>query len=283
MRAELTRFFRTPKGLLILVLLLILGYALTAHGLAIAHAVAVVLSAVAAAALIDAPILRWREGKWVIPDGALLTGMIVAMVLSPFERWYVAAITAGVAVASKYVVRTRSANVFNPAALALVATFYVFDTAQSWWGALPDKGTPGLVVLMATGIFITQRVNKIPLVLSFFGVYYALFTVAAFGGDPAHVAELYRSPDLQAALFFAFFMLTDPPTSPPKPADQLVNGALAGVMSFAAFEVFGAADFLLAGLLIANLWEAWRRIRARRSRGQRSRVLPTGYAVETFD
>ena len=36
---------------------------------------------------------------------------------------------------------------------------------------------------------------------------------AAFAGDPAHVEELYRAPDLHAALYFAFFMVTDPPTS----------------------------------------------------------------------
>ena len=28
------------------------------------------------------------------------------------------------------------------------------------------------------------------------------------------VAEIFRAPDLHAVLFFAFFILTDPPTSP---------------------------------------------------------------------
>lgn len=272
MLAETTRFFRTPKGLLILVLLVLLGVAVTADGVGVTRAAPVLLSAVAAAIIVDAPILRWREGRWVIPDGAILTGMIVAMVLSPFERWWVAAITSALAIASKYVIRTRSANVFNPAALALVVTFYLFDTAQSWWGAVPDSGLVGLAALTATGLFITQRVNKIPLVLSFFGVYYSLFTITTFVGDPGHLAEVYRTPDLEAALYFAFFMLTDPPTSPPKHGDQLVNGGIAAATSFAVFELVGAAYFLLAGLLVANLWEARRRVRTRKQRRARTFV-----------
>ncbi|HEV8410484.1 MAG TPA: hypothetical protein VGQ30_08240, partial [Gemmatimonadaceae bacterium] len=86
-----------------------------------------------------------------------------------------------------------------------------------------------------------------------------LFTITAFVGDPAKVVDMYRAPDLHAALFFAFFMLTDPPTSPPKERDQLVYGAITAAVSYAVFELIGAAYFLLAGLLVANIWEAARR------------------------
>jgi Na+-translocating ferredoxin:NAD+ oxidoreductase RnfD subunit len=177
-------------------------------------------------------------------------------------------VTSVVGVASKYVARVGNANVFNPAALALVATFYVFDTGQSWWGALPELPAVALVVLFATGIFITRRVNKTAGVLAFLGCYYALFTATAFVGDPGRVAELYRAPDLHSALFFAFFMVTDPPTSPPKQRDQVTFGAIVAVASYVTFELLGAAYFLLAGLLVANVWEAWRKVR--RSRARRS-------------
>src|SRR5205807_6195160 len=116
------------------------------------------------------------------------------------------------------------ANIFNPAAFALVATFYVFNTAQNWWGALPEMHPAAIVVLFAAGIFITDRVNKLPLVLSFIGVYYLLFTIAAFVGNPREVAEIFRAPDLQAALFFALFILTDPPTSPARYPHQILCG-----------------------------------------------------------
>ena len=262
----LSRFFRAPKGLLIVVLAILT--VLAAIGEGVARVAPGLAGAIVAAALVDAPILRVRESEWVVPDGAMLTGWIVALILSPHEPWYFAAVTAVVGVVSKYVARIGNANVFNPAALALVATFYVFDTGQSWWGALPNISPVALIALFATGIFITRRVNKLPAVLSFLGSYYLLFTFASFVGDPGRVAALYRAPDLHAALFFAFFMVTDPPTSPPKQREQLMFGAITGVASFAFFELIGAAYFLLAGLLVANAWEAVRRVRARAGRSR---------------
>jgi Na+-translocating ferredoxin:NAD+ oxidoreductase RnfD subunit len=258
---SLTKFFKTPKGLLVIALAVLIpvagahsGFAVVAPGVA---------AAAIAAVLVDAPILRYRDKEWSFPSGALLTGLLVAMVLSPFGSWKVAAATAAIGVLSKYVARGRSANVFNPAALALVVSYFAFDTGHSWWGALPELPILALTALFVTGVFITDRVNKMPAVLAFLGVHFLLFTVTAFVGDPAKVAELYREPDLHAALFFAFFMVTDPPTSPPKARDQIAFGVITAVVSYLVFELVGAVYFLLAGLLVANGWEAWRRYRVR--------------------
>lgn len=256
---RLQKFFRTPKGLLILVLSALLAVA--AFGTGFARVAPGLIAACVVAMIIDAPILRYREGEWQFPSGALLTGMLVAMVLSPFQTWHIAAVASAVAIVSKYVARTRSANVFNPAAIALVITYYVFNerTGQSWWGALSEMHPLAMIALFATGLFITSRVNKIPAVLAFLGVYYLLFTIASYVGDPGHVAGMYRAPYLQMALFFAFFMVTDPPTSPPKQRDQIVFGVIVGVASFAIFELYHWIFFMLAGLLVGNAWEAARR------------------------
>jgi Na+-translocating ferredoxin:NAD+ oxidoreductase RnfD subunit len=252
------QFFRTPKGLLLIILVILLPLAAPSEG---ARLVAPGLAgAVIVAGLIDAVILRWMRGEWEFPSGAVLTGLLVVMVLSPREPWYVPASTAALAVVSKYIIRTRSANVFNPAALALVITFYIFNTAQNWWGALPEVAPIALLALFATGAFIVDRVNKIPLVLVFLGAYFALFTLTAFLRDPGKVVEIFRAPDLHAVLFFAFFILTDPPTSPVKYRDQLICGAIVAVVSYVIFEWVGAAYYLLAGVLVGNVWEAWHRV-----------------------
>ncbi len=253
------RFFRTPKGLLIIILAVLVALAAPHEGIAlVAPGLA---SAIIVAGLIDVLILRRTRNTWEFPSGAVLTGLLVAMVLTPHEPWYVPACTSAVAVASKYLVRTRSANVFNPAALALVITFYIFNTGQSWWGALPEITPLALVVLFVAGAFIADRVNKVPLVLVFLGTYFMLFTLAAFTRDPGKVAEIYRAPDLHAVLFFAFFFLTDPPTSPVKYSGQLICGVIVAVVSFAIFEWLGVAYYLLAGVLAGNIWEGWHRWR----------------------
>ena len=255
------KFFKTPKGLLTIVFAVLLILAVPVEGAALVAPGLV--SAVAAAAVADVFILRYRRA-WEYPSGAVLTGIIIAMVLSPHVSWWVAAVTSFIAIVSKYLFRSRSANIFNPAALALVVSFYAFGTGQSWWGSLPDAPPVMWAVLIATGVFIANRVNKMPMVLAFMGVYYTLFTVNAFVGDPRTVAEVFRTPDLQAALYFAFFILTDPPTSPVKYQDQIVCGAIVAVTSYVLFAFVGAVYYLLAGVLVGNVWEAWNRWRSRR-------------------
>jgi Na+-translocating ferredoxin:NAD+ oxidoreductase RnfD subunit len=139
--------------------------------------------------------------------------------------------------------------------------FCLLPVGQSWWGALPDVSPEWLrATLLAGGIYITNRVNKIPLVLSFLGTYFCLFTAAAYLGDPGAVAEIFRSPDLDAVLFFALVILTDPPTSPARYRGQWIFGIMTAVIGFAVFQEFGVAYFLLAGVLAGNLWEAWCRV-----------------------
>jgi Na+-translocating ferredoxin:NAD+ oxidoreductase RnfD subunit len=165
-------------------------------------------------------------------------------------------------------IRTRLVNVFNPAAFALVSVMSVLPTAQSWWGALPDVSPVWLrVALLAGGIYIADRVNKMPLVASFLGAYFVLFTGTAFLGDPRRVAEIFRSPDIEAVLYFALIILTDPPTSPAKYKDQWICGIIVAAVSYAVFEIFGVVYFLLAGALAGNVWAAWRRVHRRSQSG----------------
>jgi Na+-translocating ferredoxin:NAD+ oxidoreductase RnfD subunit len=258
---SLRRFARTPKGLLLIVLAVLIVIAAPSEGMmTVAPGL---LSAMAVAGAIDGLVLRLRRGRWEFPDGALLTAMLVAMVLSAQQPWYYAPVTAAVAIASKYLIRSRAANVFNPAALAIVATFYLFGTGQSWWGALPNVHPAAQAAMVASGLFIADRVNKMPLVLAFLGCYYALFTITAFVSAPASSAEIFRTPDLQAAFFFAVFILTDPPTSPVRYRDQIICGAIVAVVSYAVFVWVGAVYYLLAGVLVGNIWESWRRISSR--------------------
>lgn len=250
------RFLRTPKGLLILGFAFLLIPAIRNQRLDLVAPR--LLGSMAAAMALDAIIIRRRRSRWHFPDGAMLTALIVAMILDPHEPWYVGAVTSMIAVVSKYALRVRKANVFNPAALALVIAYYLFGSAENWWGAVPDARF-GIAVVLVVGVIIAQRVDKTPAMFAFLIVYYALASALAFLGDPAKVAELYRSPDVNAAAFFAVFMVTDPPTSPSRTRDQVTFGAITGVVALAAYRIIGSAYYLLAGVLVANAWDAWRR------------------------
>ncbi|MFO0093483.1 MAG: hypothetical protein ACK54K_04180, partial [Gemmatimonadaceae bacterium] len=186
----------------------------------------------------------------------------------PYVGWRVAAATGALGIVAKHLLRVKRANVLNPAAAGLVASYFAFDTGQNWWGALPELPTAWIALVLVTAAFMTWRLNKLTLALAFLGVHFTLATVAAYLGDPARVAELYRAPDVHMALFFAGVMATDPPTSPPHPREQLHYGAIAALAGFLLYLSVGAVYFLLGGLLVANLWEGgrkWRRVRARRA------------------
>jgi Na+-translocating ferredoxin:NAD+ oxidoreductase RnfD subunit len=250
------RFLRTPKNLLTVVFLplLALGGATLGWTTVAAH----VGSAVAGACLAELLALRVRHVAWRWPSSALLSGLIVAFVLGPETPWAVTLIVGALATFSKHLLRTRRGHIFNPAALALLLSIPLFATAQSWWGALPDLAWPWLLVLLLGGALVVERVDKFPLVLAFMGAYFSLFTLVAFI-DPARVAEMFRAPFLQAALFFACFMLTDPPTSPGRDAEQVPIGILVAMTSCAA-QLLGAGQaYLLIGILLGNVALAGRR------------------------
>ncbi len=260
MSMSLRHWLRSPKGQLIVLFVPLLLRAATGHSTSIPEVMPVLIGGLLGAIAVDLPVLRWKKGRWVVPDGAILTGLIVAMILSPHERWWVSALTAAIGTASKYVLRTRGANVLNPAALGLVASFYLFQAGQSWWGSMTEVRMAWIGLLLIVGVYISDRVNRLPAAITFLLVYYALFTVTTFTSDAPGLAEVYRPPDLQMTLYFAFFMVTDPPTSPSRARPQVIFGAMTAVVAYLVFTFVGAVWWLPGGLLAANVWEGARRV-----------------------
>ncbi|MBI4494521.1 MAG: RnfABCDGE type electron transport complex subunit D [Chloroflexi bacterium] len=256
-----TLFLRTPKGQVLVVFLALLAIAGPAEGSRATLALHV-LGAVLAACLVDLPFMRAETRRWQVPTSALLTGLIVAMILAPGAPWYVGMLASSAGILGKQLIRTEREHLFNPAALGLLFVGVAFGSGESWWGALANVPWPWLAVLLLGGAFITDRLNKFPLLLAFGGAYFGLWTLVSYL-DPRAAAELFRAPFLQAALFLAFFMLTDPPTSPNRYGDQVWFGLVAAVVACAAALLGAGQLFLLVGVLAANAWLGARRLRQR--------------------
>jgi Na+-translocating ferredoxin:NAD+ oxidoreductase RnfD subunit len=251
---------RTPKGELLLIFGVL--FALAGGADHLANLAAAVLTA----CVIDGVCMWLEAGRPRFPTSALLTALIVFFILAPSESWLVVAWTAGFAVVAKRLIRVRRDHVFNPAALALVWAPLAFGSGESWWGALAELPGPWTVVLCVMGVLLVDRLNKLPLVLTFLVAYFGAFTAISLS-QPQLVAEMFRPPFLQAALFLAFFMLTDPPTSPNRYADQVGYGVLAAAGAVGA-QLLGLGQvYLLIGTLLANIGlaglRAWRRQQVR--------------------
>ena len=122
----------------------------------------------------------------------------------------------------------------------------------------------------AAGWLVVGRVRKWPIVLAFLASYFALFAAATFVVGPPEVAEIFVGADLLAVVYFASFILTDPPTSPARAPAQVASGAVVAGASVAVFLWTGAAHFLLSGVLVGNLAEAIRRVWVSRIRRRRA-------------
>ncbi len=195
---RLKRAIRSPKGNL---LLIFGGLAVVAIAVQdSSRALPSVVLAVLAAATADIIIQRIGRRMWVFPTAGILSGIIVAMVLSPYESAIIAPIAGILAITTKHLFRARLTNIFNPAALALVIVAVLFSSIQSWWGATPDAGWGGVFLIGGIGWYTADRVNKLPMVLMFLGTFYLLATGMSFVSSSPEIASVFRSPDLHAAL-----------------------------------------------------------------------------------
>jgi len=243
------KFLRTPKGTLTAVFAVLLAIVGTATGWAVVapHLLVAIVGACGVEVL--ASMLTGKKLTW--PSGALLSGAIVAMILAPETPMIETLWVAGLVTASKYLLTTNRGHIFNPAALALLVSIPLFATGQSWWGAGGDMAWPFVVLVVACGGLIVDRINKFPMVLTFAGLYFGIFTLIGLI-QPSLVAEMFRAPFVQSAAFLGVFMLTDPPTSPGRSVEQVWFGALAAVTACVS-QLMGAGQaYLLIGVLVPN-------------------------------
>lgn len=248
-------FLKTPKGYLLWILIVLA--AIAAFGSDGVKGFGNAAIAIGTALVLDLIVGLFYKKKRFFSDGGLLTGLIVALVLSSTTPWYGVVGTTVIAIISKHVLRIKRKPIFNPAALGLLVASFTFASGQSWWGGLPNLPAWCLLFVVVGGFLLTSRINKFPQVLSFLGVYFGLFLVLGVYnlGD---AADALRVPYVNLALFLAFFMLTDPPTSPVAYKDQVWFGVITAIVSVLVYTIAGGVGFLLVGLLVANAWNALR-------------------------
>ena len=208
--------------------------------------------AVSAGLIVDFLICTMKNRK-SSKDGTIITGLIISLILSFTTPWTIVAGTSVIAILSKHLFVYKKKPIFNPAAFGLLVSIIIFHTGQSWWGAFGDLPWWMILLLLIGGFKVTERVNKFPQVFTFLGTTFVLlFLMGIFHIGSA--ADALRPPFINAALFFGFFMLTDPPTSPAKYKDQVMFGLLSAVSGTIVYGVFGGLTYLFIGLLIGNLY-----------------------------
>jgi len=161
------------------------------------------------------------------PLSPLITSLSLTLLLRTDVIW-LAAIAATLAIGSKFVLRYRGKHIFNPANFALVSLMIISDHAwvsSGQWGS----AAIGAFVLACMGFLVLTRAKRAETTIAFIILYGALLFGRAFWLDDPFSIPLHQMQN-GALLIFAFFMISDPKTTPNSASGRVLFAALvAGV------------------------------------------------------
>jgi ferredoxin-NADP reductase/Na+-translocating ferredoxin:NAD+ oxidoreductase RnfD subunit len=203
---------------------------------------------------------------WRVPfniESSIITGLILSLIITPDKpgaQFFFLLWAASLAVASKYLLAIRGKHIFNPAAFGVALTAMVLGKSATWWVA----GNLALLpVVLVGGILVARKIHRWDLVLTYIGT--TILASAAFKlGDPSAVWNTTQATVLHTTLlFFAFVMITEPLTTPPRRWQRVIYGGVVGILS-APWAHVGDVYFtpelaLLAGNIVSyGLSHKWK-------------------------
>ncbi len=271
--------WRDPRLHLAAVIISIHLIGMTALGFAVS--LPQILAAIVACALIEVGWTVYRSGTLIWPASALLTGSGIALILRvvgtdsgdywTWRGWYLFALVGAFALFTKYAVRYHGTHVFNPSNAALVAVFLLLGSSRVepldfWWAPFDGWMLAAYAIILAGGLFITSRMNLLPMALAFWLTLAAGLGLLAASGhcftarwalQPVCGADFWwvviTSPEI---MIFLFFMITDPKTIPAGRVARVVFAVgiavLCTLLIAPLSTEFGAKVALLAGLVLLS-------------------------------
>ena len=181
---------------------------------------------------------------------ALISGLSLCLLLrSP--SLIAAAAAAAIAIGSKFVLRWNGKHMFNPTNLALV----VMLASGTAWVSPGQWGSPALFAFAigCLGTLVVTRAARADVTLAFLAAHAAiLFGYAAWLGQPPAI-PLHRMQS-GALLLFAFFMISDPRTTPDSRAGRVLFAALVALgAAFVQFVLYRTNGLLWSLAVCASL------------------------------
>lgn len=180
---------------------------------------------------------------------ALITGLSLCLLLRANEVWpFVAA--AFIGTGSKFALRRGGRHVFNPANIGIVLMIALSGaawTSTGEWGSSPAFA----LLIAALGALVCWRASRLDAALIYLGVYAALVVGRAlYLGDPLTIPALRLSHG--ALILFAFFMISDPKTTPENPRERALFVGLAALIAYVLqFHFFISDGIFYAPFLLA--------------------------------
>ena len=169
------------------------------------------------------------------PWSALITSLSLTLLLRT-DSVSIAFIAAVIAIGSKFLVRVNGKHVFNPANIAIVTLMFASDHA---WLSSGQWGNATLVAFAfaCLGFLVLTKARRAETTIAFLAAFAALLVGRALWlGDPLSI-PLHQLQS-GALLLFAFFMISDPKTTPNAAVGRVVYGSLVAVVGYVIQFVF---------------------------------------------
>jgi enediyne biosynthesis protein E5 len=167
---------------------------------------------------------------------ALISGLSLCLLLRTNSP-RLAAVAAFVTIASKFLLRWNGKHVFNPTNFGLVAMLLVTDAV---WVSPGQWGTAAFFAfaIACAGILVVRRAARSDVTLAFLGFYALLLFARSLAlGEP--LAIPFHRLQSGALLLFAFFMISDPKTTPDSRLGRVLFALLvAAGAAFVQFRLF---------------------------------------------
>ncbi|MDA1064482.1 MAG: RnfABCDGE type electron transport complex subunit D [Proteobacteria bacterium] len=182
------------------------------------------------------------------PLSAMITALSLTLLLRT-DLVLLAMLAASIAIGSKFLLRCNGKHIFNPANIALVVLMFGSDHAwvsSGQWGS----ATLGAFALACLGLLVLTRAKRAETTFAFLLAYAALlFGRALWLGDPLSI-PLHQLQN-GALLIFAFFMISDPKTTPNSAAGRLMYGALVASVAYTIQFVFYTPNGPIIALILS--------------------------------
>jgi len=185
---------------------------------------------------------------------ALISALSLCLLLRT-NRADLAALAAAIAIAGKFVIRIRGKHVFNPANGAIVAMLLLTNQV---WVSPGQWGAPAFFafLLASIGSIVVNRAARSDVTAAFIVCYAALLAGRSlYLGEPLAI-PLHRL-ESGALMLFAFFMISDPKTTPDSRAGRVLFAALvaagAWYVQFRLFRTNGLLWSLAACSMVVPL------------------------------
>jgi Na+-transporting NADH:ubiquinone oxidoreductase subunit NqrB len=157
------------------------------------------------------------------PWSSLISGLSLCLLLRTASP-LLAAAAAVVTIGSKFLLRWNGKHLFNPTNFGIVAMLVA--GADVWVSSGQWGSTVFFSFLIAcAGRFVVHRASRADVTIAFLGTYAALLFARALAVHDPLTIPLHRL-ESGALLLFAFFMISDPKTTPDSRAGRILFGAL---------------------------------------------------------